>query len=277
MRKFVRNQILELLSTVWEGIKKAKTLEPQTAESVLVHCYLAIQTVEQTLHDGLSQYALKKYIDLSSVIKEILEEINIGIVQDASIAESTKKLKFKLKQFRKLLLEEKEIKLEVVFFPYKVSMWDSLESIWFAARDDENCDAYVVPIPYYDRLPNGEFGTMHYEGNLYPEYVPIVNWCDYDTENRHPDIIYVHTPYDARNYVTSIHSDFYCERLRDLTQMLVHVPYFVTLDKVSDNISSFATQAGCIYAHKVIVQSEGLRRIYAKYMKAVIGNQFGKP
>ena len=94
-------------------------------------------------------------------------------VQDASIAESTKKLKFKLKQFRKLLLEEKEIKLEVVFFPYKVSMWDSLESIWFAARDDENCDAYVVPIPYYDRLPNGEFGTMHYEGNLYPEYVPV--------------------------------------------------------------------------------------------------------
>ncbi len=47
---------------------------------------------------------------------------------------------------------EKEIpvRIEAVFLPYKVSMWDSLESVWMAADADENCDAYVIPIPYYE-------------------------------------------------------------------------------------------------------------------------------
>ena len=32
-------------------------------------------------------------------------------------------------------------------------MWDSLESVWQAADADPDCDAYVVPIPYYDTPP----------------------------------------------------------------------------------------------------------------------------
>ena len=32
-------------------------------------------------------------------------------------------------------------KKEVVFLPYKASMWDSLESVWKAADEDPNCDA----------------------------------------------------------------------------------------------------------------------------------------
>ena len=57
-------------------------------------------------------------------------------------------------------------RLEVVFFPYNASMWDSLASIWKAASEDEDCDAYVVPIPYFEKKPDGSFGKMHYEGNL---------------------------------------------------------------------------------------------------------------
>lgn len=32
---------------------------------------------------------------------------------------------------------------EVVFLPYKASMWDSLESVWKAADEDSDCDAFV--------------------------------------------------------------------------------------------------------------------------------------
>ena len=39
-------------------------------------------------------------------------------------------------------------KLEILFLPYQVSMWDSLESVWMAAKERGDLDCYVVPIPY---------------------------------------------------------------------------------------------------------------------------------
>ena len=52
--------------------------------------------------------------------------------------------------------KERRFKKEMVFLPYKASMWDSLESIWRAAYEDrEHCNAYVIPIPYADRNPDG--------------------------------------------------------------------------------------------------------------------------
>ena len=68
------------------------------------------------------------------------------------------------------------VRKEVVFLPYNASMWDSLESVWKAADEDPDCDAYVVPIPYLDKYPGGSFKEFHYEGNEYPEYVPITDY-----------------------------------------------------------------------------------------------------
>ena len=73
---------------------------------------------------------------------------------------------------------KKDIKVykEMVFLPYKASMWDSMESIWRAAEKDEHTVAYVIPIPYYDRNPDGSLGAMHYEGSQYPAYVPVIQY-----------------------------------------------------------------------------------------------------
>ena len=56
------------------------------------------------------------------------------------------------------------VRKEIVFLPYKASMWDSLESVYLAAKADENCDAYVVPIPYYDRNEDGSLGNYTMKG-----------------------------------------------------------------------------------------------------------------
>jgi hypothetical protein len=74
--------------------------------------------------------------------------------------------------------------------------------------------------------------------------------------------------------VTSVHPVFYCERLREHTDLLCYVPYFVVLDDVPEH---FATLAGCIYAHKVIVQSEKVRDTYIRVFKKHYGDSFGKP
>ena len=38
----------------------------------------------------------------------------------------------------------------VVFMPYKAEMWDSMESIWLACREDPACECRVMPLPYYE-------------------------------------------------------------------------------------------------------------------------------
>ena len=98
---------------------------------------------------------------------------------------------------------KKDIKVykEMVFLPYKASMWDSMESIWRAAEKDEHTVAYVIPIPYYDRNPDGSLGAMHYEGSQYPAYVPVIQYGSYDFEARRPDAVYIHNPYDNGNIV----------------------------------------------------------------------------
>lgn len=78
-----------------------------------------------------------------------------------------------------------EDRKEVVFLPAMASMWDSLESVWRAADDDPDCDTYVIPIPYYDKNPDGSFKEEHYEGNQYPKDVPITHYDEYDLEARH--------------------------------------------------------------------------------------------
>jgi hypothetical protein len=155
-------------------------------------------------------------------------------------------------------------RIEIAFIPYKASMWDALESVWLSAEDDPSCDAYVIPAPYCDRLPDGSFGRMHYEGGEYPDYVPVTDWRDYDFEERRPDMIFTHNPYDGGNLVTSIHPDFYCERLKPFTDLLVYIPYFVTVDDVPEH---FCVCAGTLHADRVIVQSEKVRETYIRVFK----------
>lgn len=169
-------------------------------------------------------------------------------------------------------------KKEVVFLPYKASMWDSLESVWKAADEDENCDAYVIPIPYYDKNPDGSFREMHYEGDQYPAYVPITKYDEYDMGERRPDMIFIHNPYDECNYVTSVHPFFYSKNLKKFTENLVYIPYFI-LGEIKpenqaavDSMSHFCTVPGVFNANKVIVQSEDMRQVYINVLLKETGS-----
>ncbi|MCL2820270.1 MAG: hypothetical protein FWD38_05500 [Oscillospiraceae bacterium] len=171
-------------------------------------------------------------------------------------------------------------KIEMVFLSYKASMSDSIESIYMAAKADPTCDAYWIPIPYYEKNPDESFGKMHYEGSeFYKPNIECTDWREYNIAERRPDVIFTFSPYDAFNKLTSIHPDYYCERLRELTDMLVYVPYFVTGDDVGED---YTLCDGVLFAHKVIVQSEAIRKIYIhNYIKfeesGYSSEVYGKP
>ena len=142
----------------------------------------------------------------------------------------------------------------IVFLPYKASMWDSLESIWLAAKEDTRCECYVVPIPYYDKDSHGRLTTYHYEGTQFPDYVPITDYRDFDLASRNADIIYIHNPYDDGNHVTSVDPDYYSARLKAYTDKLVYVPYYATSGGMSEAQSLCKAYLSADY---IIVQAEG--------------------
>nr|WP_302134404.1 hypothetical protein [uncultured Schaedlerella sp.] len=187
-----------------------------------------------------------------------------------------------IRQARKLLGEQIPDRQEVVFLPYKASMWDSLESVWRAAEEDEDCDVYVVPIPYYDRDPDGTFSQYHYEGDEMPDDVPVTHYENYDIQKRLPDKVFIHNPYDQYNYVTSVDPRFYSIELKKCTETLVYIPYFVLGEvgpedeKGVEGMAHFCTAPGVLNADKVIVQSENMRQVYIKVLTKACGEQTRK-
>lgn len=166
-----------------------------------------------------------------------------------------------LQALAKTLQEESGRKTVIYFLPYKSSMWDSLESVYLAAKDDPNCEAYVMPIPYYDRNPDGSLGKMHYEGVQFPADIPITDYRQVDLQVVQPDILYIHNPYDYANYVTTIDPAYYSDKLKSYCKLLVYIPYYITSGAMGEG------QALCpVYEHAdyIVVQSESLRHFFDK-------------
>ncbi len=217
---------------------------------------------------------LEKYCE---AVFQIHESILAGDSVDAN--KIVKKLKKGLIQIENSVRNDIKVRKEVVFFPYKASMWDSLESVYLAAKEDPDCDAYCVPIPYFDRNADGSLGQMHYEGNEYPENIEVIDWRSYKLEERRPNVIYIHNPYDACNRVTCVHPIFFSSNLKKYTEKLVYIPYFVLQEvepddqNTIDKMKLFCFLPGVINADKVIVQSEKMRQIYInEYEKAARAN-----
>ncbi len=279
MRKAQKQQIEETIRQMEEAhdemkrcIEKRITAQ---AKELLADCQnaaVAIGTlIENT--EGQEHFAvaiLEEYCEQVYQIHEYLSsESNINANK------IYKSLRQKLIKVSNSIKNDIKIRTEAVFLPYKASMWDSLESVWKAADADPDCDAYVIPIPYFDKNPDGSFKEEHYEGDQYPDYVPVTRYDAFDFGKHMPDVIYIHNGYDDWNLVTSVHPNFYSKNLKKYTQELVYIPYFVLGEIDPDNqqavegMKHFCFMPGIINADKVVVQSENMRQIYInEYIKA---------
>lgn len=267
MEKITKDELLTM-------VKVFERINGKIEKNQIIDIDTLVQCQTQAVDLGNYIELVYKDVDTSHMI-HILEEYCEYVYQLSLNIDNGEKRK-KVKKVRKLLiLLQNDItyklpddKKEVVFLPYKASMWDSLESIWLAAKEDEGVEEYVVPIPYFDRKPDGSMGQMHYEGGEFPDYVPITSWYEYVISERKPDVIYIHNPYDDWNSVTNVSSLFYAKELRKYTGLLVYIPYFVLRDislkdeAAIEEMRHFCFLPGTIYANKVILQSEDMKCIY---------------
>lgn len=276
MSRTIRKQLFSTLETLKKANqileKLLNTNEQEALIALLTDCQECAITIGNQIEGIYGN-------DLACI--HVLEEYCEAIYQIATGKEQSGRTESyalalqKLEETENLIEQEIPNKQEVVFFPYKASMWDSLESVYLSAKEDETCEVYCVPIPYFDRNADGSLGEMHYEGKEYPANIEITDWEQYDFEKRRPDVVYIHNPYDASNFVTCVHPKYFSSNLKKYTEKLVYIPYFVLEEIEPDNqetidsMKHFCFLPGVIYADRVIVQSEKMRQIYInEYIKA---------
>lgn len=280
MSKMVRKQLLQAIELLEKGTNQVGKLiadcRSEDCIELLTDCQdlaIAIGTrIEKLRGEGTATVSgLEEYCENIYMVGEQLQGQD-PLEEDA---DSVAILTDSLQLVKKIFEEEFPDKREVVFLPYKASMWDSLESVWKAADADPECDAYVLPIPYYTLDGQHNFKDFCYEGNQYPDYVPVTDYREYDLKLHHPDVIYVHNPYDEFNTVTSVSPEFYLKKIKDYTEKLVYIPYFVLPEirpsnqASADSMSHFCFLPGTMYADQVILQSENMRQIYInEFIKA---------
>lgn len=280
VKRYKKKELLESVSTLArtnDAIVKLIKANPEGVMEILASCQeTAILT--GTYIEGMGE----KYAYLVKLLEDYCEnlfQMSESIQDEGQCRRITKRIQKQLNQIlHGVTCDLPDDRKEVVFLPYKASMWDSLESVWKAMDADENTDAYVIPIPYFDKNPDGTFKEEHYEGDQYPAYVPVTKYDAYDFEARKPDVIYIHNGYDDCNIVTSVHPYFYSENLKNYTDCLTYIPYFVLAEPDPENedmiknIEHFCIIPAVFHADRIILQSEAMKQVYVKALMDATGD-----
>lgn len=249
MRTFIKKQLMNLL----DSMKQLQSTlfgitDRERIALMLADCQHAAIAIGETLERDSSDHEqivslLEEYCEEAFRLSELEEAVckgKISILDD--LANKIKSLLIAISSYH-----------QVVFMPYKASMWDSLESIWLACKEDERCQCVVVPIPYYEFDSQMNRWVYHYDGDQFPKDIPIVYYNDYSLEQSCPEIAYIHNPYDNCNLVTRIDQQFYSGELKRYVDKLVYVPYYITSGYIPREHLRFP-----VYRHMdyMIVQSE---------------------
>ena len=275
----VQRELIELITSLLQLFQQIDWRDAEQTSIVMD----ILQDIDDNCRRGLSPVRYEQYSDMLATLEQTIRDTewdSLGSVETNECRELCREI---VDYVLQLVRDEKEIKKEIVFLPYKASMWDSLESVWQAAAEDkEHCNAYVMPIPYADRNPDGSAAQWHCERDEFPTYVPTVDFRKVNLEEWHPDIIFIHNPYDDRNIVTSVDPAYYSHILKECTDKLIYIPYFVIeeleLDcddpekekevmEKEEKIARFATTPGVLNADYTILQSEATRELYLKALE----------
>ena len=215
MFKYQQKQILELLKTLDEAHEELnKKLEANVLSALLGDC---------------QEFAMK--------LMDYIEELEGSDVKAIGLLEEYCKLLYSLSQDynnagRKALrrkfsaiehsVSKMPVRYEVVFLMSNVATWDCMETVWEAASNDDRFDVYTLALPH---------PGMSGEAEYLSQTVPLTDWSDYDLEARHPDIIFVHDPWDKVKYPPQFH----LERFAECTDLLVYLPYALSWTNISED------------------------------------------
>lgn len=223
-----KKNILDLI----ENMKILHTMLVESSDDLLTDYLSTCQQAVISVGGLLEKNSLDGLQDTISTLEQYAEYCYEISVRGKCTADDVKQLDNLIGAVSKKI-DGLSTKIQVAFFPYKAAMWDSLESIYLAAAADSDCEAKVIPIPYYEMDQTAGKWVLKYDGGDFPLGIPIEFYKEYDVQAEQPDIAYIHNPYDNYNLVTSVHPDYYSFELKKHVGKLVYVPYYVNAGTLS--------------------------------------------
>ena len=171
-------------------------------------------------------------------------------------------------------------KKEILFLPCKAAWWKTMEPLYEKYRDIPDTDVAVMPVSYHDgdRL-TGVNGREHNERSFFPDGMKLVTVDEYDISAHHPDVIVTQYPYDEYGPTMDVPGFFYSKNLVAYTDSLVYVPCFDVDapidedDKAAEAIKVMIEQPAVLYADRVVVFSEEMKKLYVDTLTDISGNK----
>ena len=181
---------------------------------------------------------------------------------------------------RKELIERDE----VLFLPIGPDEWGGFEEAYRECLESsENADIYIVPLPL---LPKDFFGRVIMSDEdiekavqyaQYPDLPELTDRRQYSLDLHCPETIYIQNPYDGENPVLTVLPEYYAKNLRKYTKELIFIPFAGTgefsEEDINDlyNMKHYVCAPGVVYADRVIVQSENIRKQYIDCLTTFAG------
>ena len=260
-----------------EEIKSLEISNEEMAYDILAEC----QDMAVAIGDQMELFGTG-LIELIPKLEHFCESLYEVYQQVPSLSEENangeiQKLKGELEDIKASIPADIMNKKEIVFIPYKPENWKAMEPLWREAIKHDDWTVHVVPIPYYYRNFSGDLKEMVYDLDKYPEEVHAIQYDKFGFEERHPDLIITQQPYDEFNYTYSVHPFFFNRALREYTEKLVYIPWFVTddfskEDKLSwQSMEYFCLMPGVVCSDRTIVQSDNMKNNYVDRLTEYAG------
>ena len=258
MSKRLKNELTQLFQMVCNGLNIVKEpIQQEDRVAYLTSMQEAVICIGTKVEKVVPE--CEAFVGQLSSLAEYFYQLSLGEEMNVPVWDAAQVLCVDITEGLKHVLPER---YEIVFLPYKISMWDSLESIYAAAIQNKECDVRVIPVPYYHVNEDRTELEMTYEGEEFAKQIPITDYREYAIEDNMPDVIFIHNPYDDTNRVTSLPEKYFSRELKKYTNHLVYVPYKVCSGDVKD---IYCMTPGVQNAWRVFVQSERVRKTYIKY------------
>ena len=186
--------------------------------------------------------------------------------------------------------KSKSQKPRLFFLPSLYSRWDSMKGLFLEANKDDSVDCFLMPLPYYYKDGLGgcspaQWDYALYEDELGKDNPSLLDFRTVDLQEIAPDLIFINDPCDEYNLSFMIDPGFFSKKLKSCTKQLIYIPWFVTSEidledkedgKAIVNAENYAVMPALVHSDYVILQSEGIAKLYQSLLEKESGTEFAK-
>ena len=184
--------------------------------------------------------------------------------------------------------KSKSQKPRLFFLPSLYSRWDSMKGLFLEANKDNTVDCFLMPLPYYYKDGLGgcspaQWDYALYEDELGKDNPSLLDFRTVDLQEIAPDLIFINDPCDEYNLSFMIDPSFFSKKLKSCTKQLIYIPWFVTSEidledkedgKAIVNAENYAVMPALVHSDYVILQSEGIAKLYQSLLEKESGTEF---